>query len=227
MRRRRTTVTSSLNICPNISWEICFCCFERGVTSPAQTSFLQLVYGQIFDDDVTVQSYPWLFSSCFFPVLWIRIISLWCGSGFDLSPWCGPDDSDFLLMRIRIRLFTQMRIRIRVQIIASKKCSNPWKSAKIGSFHTFWLDICKLMRIRIRFRMKLINLDADPHFFWRGCGSECGSRLPKWCGSLRIQIRIHNTAVFSNEKQDIKRRSWDPPSPPPLPPSPSPRGQTG
>jgi hypothetical protein len=32
-------------------------------------------------------------------------------------------------------------------------------------FHTFWLDICKLMRIRI--------------FVLCRCGSGCGSRLPK------------------------------------------------
>jgi hypothetical protein len=32
-------------------------------------------------------------------------------------------------------------------------------------FLTIWagLVICKLMRIRIRFRMQLINVDADPH----------------------------------------------------------------
>ncbi len=27
---------------------------------------------------------------------------------------------------------------------------------------TFWLDICKLMRTRIQFRIQLINFDADP-----------------------------------------------------------------
>ncbi len=53
------------------------------------------------------------------------------------------------------------------------------------------------MRIRIRFRIQLINFDADPNgririFIWCGSGSRCRSRLPKWCESLRI--RIHNTA---------------------------------
>ncbi len=42
------------------------------------------------------------------------------------------------------------------------------------------------MRIRIRFRIQLINFDADPDFYWRGYGSGCRSRLPKWCRSLRI-----------------------------------------
>ncbi len=45
-------------------------------------------------------------------------------------------------------------MRIRIQILASK-------SAKIGSFHTFWLVICKLMLIRTRYRIQLIT-DADP-----------------------------------------------------------------
>jgi hypothetical protein len=46
-----------------------------------------------------------------------------------------------------------------------KKGSNPGKSAKIGAyslFHTFWLNMCKLMRIRIRFLIQLMNFDADP-----------------------------------------------------------------
>jgi hypothetical protein len=41
-------------------------------------------------------------------------------------PDADPDaDSDFYLMRIWIRLFTLMRFRIRIQILASKKGSNP------------------------------------------------------------------------------------------------------
>ncbi len=86
--------------------------------------------------------------------------SRWCGSGCgsvfwfiiwwesvsDISPWCGVDpdpDPSF------------------------KKGSNPRNSAKIGSYsiYIFWLDICKLMRIRIRFRNQLINFDADPDFY--------------------------------------------------------------
>jgi hypothetical protein len=82
---------------------------------------------------------------------------------FDADPdsTCHPDtDQDliFYLMRIRIPLFTLMRIRI----LTSKKGSNPCKSAKIGSYSIHWLDICKLMRIQIRFRIQLINFVADP-----------------------------------------------------------------
>ncbi len=46
-----------------INCEIGFYWFERGVTSPAQTSFLQLAYGQIVNDDITVQSSSRLFSN--------------------------------------------------------------------------------------------------------------------------------------------------------------------
>ncbi len=87
-------VTSSLKICPKISWEICFCCFKWGDTdtSPAQMSFLQLTYGQIFNDNITIQSSPRLFSSCFIPMLWIRITLMWIGMRiriFDVSLWFG------------------------------------------------------------------------------------------------------------------------------------------
>jgi hypothetical protein len=87
-------------------------------------------------------------------------------------------DSDFI-MRIRFRLCNLMQIRIRIQILASKKGSNPRKSAKMAyMFHTFWFDICKLMRIRVRFRIQLINFDAD---------SDVDFYL------MRMRIRIHNT----------------------------------
>jgi hypothetical protein len=61
-------------------------------------------------------------------------------------------------MRIRTRLFTLMRIRIQIQV--SKKAQT---LEKVLKFHTFWLDICKLIRIRIRFRIQLIYFDADPY----------------------------------------------------------------
>ncbi len=83
---------------------------------------------------------------------------------------------------------------MRIWILSSKS-SNPWKSAKRGLhiFHTFWLDICKLMRIRI-----WINFDADPVFYLMRMRirMRIQSRLPKWCrncGSLRIRIWIQNT----------------------------------
>ncbi len=97
----------------------------------------------------------------------IRIF-ICCGSGSDFHPDPDPDPS----------------FQIKAQTI--KKCSNRLIS------HTFWLFICKLMRIRI--------------FIWckSGCGSRiqilicilcgCGSGFPKWCGSMRI--RIHNTAAY-------------------------------
>jgi len=52
-------------------------------------------------------------------------------------------------------------------------------------FQSFWLVICKLMRIRILFRIQLITLMRIQVliFIPSGCGSGCGSRLPKWCRS--------------------------------------------
>ncbi len=52
-----------------------------------------------------------------------------------------------------------------------KKCSN-----RLIFFSTFWLVICKLMRIRI--------------LIWCGYVSGCGSRLPKWCGSGSTTLRV-------------------------------------
>ncbi len=77
---------------------------------------------------------------------------------YNLSPWCGS--TDFYLMWIRIRLFTLMQIRI--QILASKKGSNSWKSAQIGSYS-------------IHFGLSSAN--------WCGSGSISGSSLSLWCRS--------------------------------------------
>ncbi len=64
----------------------------------------------------------------------------------------------FYFMRIRIRLFTLMRIRI---LASNKRGLKPLKKCLNRLiFHTFWLDICKL--IRIRFRIQLITFDVDP-----------------------------------------------------------------
>jgi hypothetical protein len=63
-------------------------------------------------------------------------------------PVADPDvdpDSNFYLMRIRI-----LASKKKAQLLT--KCSNRL------IFNTFWLVICKLMRIRIRFRMDLITL---------------------------------------------------------------------
>ncbi len=110
-------------------------------------------------------------------------------------------DRDFYLirMRSRIRLFTMMRMRIRIQIPSfQKKAQTLKKSAQIGSYSirsgyslSLWCGSrcgsgswIYLMRIRI--------------FIWCGFGSGCGSRWPKWCGSIRI--RIHNTGAESREQ---------------------------
>ncbi len=77
----------------------------------------------------------------------IRIlIMIWCGSGcrfgFDFSPWCGSGS------------------RSRSQL--PNKGSDPWKSAKIGSYS-------------IHSGLSSAN--------WCGSGSGSGSSLSLWCGS--------------------------------------------
>jgi hypothetical protein len=53
--------------------------------------------------------------------------------------------------------FHPVWIRIRVQILASKEGLKPLKKCSNRLiFHTFWLVICKLMRIRMRIRIQLI-----------------------------------------------------------------------
>ncbi len=55
------------------------------------------------------------------------------------------------------------------------------------------------MQIRIRIRI----------FIWCGSGfffCGCGSGLPKWCGSMRIRIRIHNTG---SQQNDISLKYYD------------------
>ncbi len=72
-----------------------------------------------------------------------------------------------------------MRIRIRIQILVSKLRLKPLEKCQNRLiFNTFWLVICKLMRIRIRFRIQLITL---------------------------MRIRIHNTGktAFLAEMQKI------------------------
>jgi hypothetical protein len=51
--------------------------------------------------------------------LYISMAVLWIRTYLDADPDVDPD-SDFYLMRIRIRFFTLMWIRIRIQIIGSK-----------------------------------------------------------------------------------------------------------
>ncbi len=70
-------------------------------------------------------------------------------------------------------------------------------------FHTFWLVVRKLMRIRIRFRIQLITLmqirilifiwsgSRSGFFFVADANPDLDPGYQKWCGSMRI--RIHNT----------------------------------
>ncbi len=103
-------------------------------------------------------------------LIWIRLITLmrmrililiWC-----VSTSVDPDP-DFYLMRMRMqiqfRLFTRMHPDPSFQIKAQtlKIVLNRLK------FHTFWLVICKLMRIR--FLIQLIT--------WCGSGCRSGSWL--------------------------------------------------
>ncbi len=84
----------------------------------------------------------------FLPIPDPGFVSRWCGSGSCLSLWCGSR-SCLSLWWIRILLCTfhfdadpDPSFPIKAQNL--EKCKNRLL------FHTFWLVICKLMRIRIR-----------------------------------------------------------------------------
>jgi hypothetical protein len=107
--------------------------------------------------------------------------------------------------------------QIQIQILASK---NPWKGAKNRLiYYTFWLDICKLMRIQIRLQIQLITLMRIRIRIFIRCGSEsgCGSRLPKWCGSMQIriqmQMQINNcfqgSKLLSDNLTQLKIEIWN------------------
>ncbi len=89
--------------------------------------------------------------------------SLWCefrcGSVFII--WCGSGSISYLQTK------AQTLEKVLNRLI----------------FHTFWLDICKLMRIRIRFRNQLINFDADPAFYLMRMRIQV---------TKMMRIRIHN-----------------------------------
>ncbi len=132
------------------------------------------------------------------------------------------------LMRIRIRLTILMRMRIMIFIWCRFGCGygflfdadadpdptfhpdadthpsfqiKSWKSAQIDSYSigTLWLFICTLMRIRISWF--LFDADPDAHLC---CG--CGSRLSKWCRSMRI--RIHKNVLAHPLMSFTKYGTW-------------------
>ncbi len=120
------------------------------------------------------------------PVLWIRITSLWCGSGF------------WFFYFMRLRMWIQIRIfypdvdpdpdpSFKKRVKSLKKCQNRL------IFRIFWLVSFKLMRIRIRFRIQLINLMRIRMwvwiqiFIWCGSGSGRGSRFTKWSVSKTLR----------------------------------------
>ncbi len=130
-------------------------------------------------------------------------LSLWCGSGclsgfrflFDSDavpdPTFHPDEDP--------DPFPDPSFQIKAQTL--KKCSNRL------IFQTFWLIICRLMRIRTRNRILI--------FIWCGCGSGCGSRLPNDAdpgyqndadpcgsesGSTTLQVTCYDQSLWNGER---------------------------
>ncbi len=171
----------TINLIDRFTW---YMCPEFTVSRWSYFTWIALVFEQKCEPALTrmpLQSVLW--TRITFMRIRIRLIRY--------HPDADPD-SDFYLMGIR------MWIRIRLFLPwcgfgsgsrskLSSKGSNPWKSAKIGSYPYifFWLVICQLVRIPIQLiNLMLIRIRI---FIW----GRCGSRLPKWCGSMRIWI--HNT----------------------------------
>jgi hypothetical protein len=95
-------------------------------------------------------------------------------------------DSDFYFMRILIRLFTLMRIRSQIQILASKEGSKPWKSAQKGSYSIHFglsSQIYEDPDPAYHFDADPVG-DTDPDFYLM----RMQLRLLKWCGFMRIRI---------------------------------------
>ncbi len=81
----------------------------------------------------------------------------YCKILYTISPWCSTCYGTYYrylpVLRIRITL-----MRIRIRIIVSKLRMKTLKKCSIRFLlHTFWLVICKLVRIRIH------HFDADPY----------------------------------------------------------------
>ncbi len=90
-------------------------------------------------------------------------------------------------MRMRIQVTKMMRIRIH-NTVTKLHCllTDGGERGRVEPRAAGGV-VCKLMRIRIRFRIRLITLMQIwiRIFIWGGCGS----RLPKWCGSGSFQIK--------------------------------------
>jgi hypothetical protein len=126
-------------------------------------------------------------------LIWIRLITLmrmrililiWC-----LSRSVDPDP-DFYLMRMRMRMQIQFRLFTRMHPDPSFQIKAQTLKIVLNrlTFHSFWLVICKLMRIR--FWIQLIT--------WCGSRFLLDGRIFIWCGCrsgsttlLMIQYYIH------------------------------------
>jgi hypothetical protein len=102
---------------------------------------------------------------------------------FDVKP-----DSDFYLMRIQIRLFTLIRILIRIQILASNKGSNPRKSAKIGSYSIHLA--CHLQINADPVPDPAHHFDADPGYQNDADPCGCGSGSTTPCGDIYLNVDL-------------------------------------
>ncbi len=130
---------------------------------------------------------------------WIDIKKSESTSGSNFSPWNGSGYRSYCSFQIKAQTL--------------KKCSNRL------IFHTFRLVICKFIQIGSGFGSSLslwclsrcrsgswflVDEDLNHDFIWYGCGS----RLSKWCGSMRIWIRmwirIHNMDVSARCRQTVE-----------------------
>ncbi len=97
----------------------------------------------------------------------------------------------FTLMRVRIRIlpFTLMRIWIRIQpfyLIRIRIRILPLSFSRIRTLQCYKMTLSgfhlfTLMRTRILFSFGCGSESSFP--LWCGCGSGSGSSFPKWCGS--------------------------------------------
>ncbi len=116
-----------------------------------------------------------MYLTVFSAVLWVHITLMRIHMRihwflFDMDPDVNLDPDFYLMsMRIRIRLFTLMLL-----------------------FHTFWLVICKLMRIRIHFRIQLVTLKRISILIFIDTDPDPIFSLIR----IRIRIRIQDTKMM-------------------------------